>query len=406
MASSRQISTQSLVLVASIGVCAGLYYWALFIATFSHDGAIGPYYNAPGTDWMVFYSAARAYLDGNLALIFDGHRFTAHQNEVFAGWLSTPLPFHPWLYPPHYLLLVLPFGLMPFAVSYVLVMLLTFAALLAVMWQYAERRRDKWLQVTSLLLCPATALNVIAGQNAFLTSALLVGGFGLLARHPVAAGVLLGVLTYKPSLWLMVPVALIAARQWRAFGSATATALVLALAGLAVFGFDAWRLWLEQTVTPSADFYRSWLISGRLWGQSIYTWAVVLGASHSAANAVQAGATLAAGALVYWTFRRPFPDDLRLIILMAAAILAAPHVSGYDTLLLAIAASLFLSRLIAEDGAFLHVIMALPLWLSPLFNPPMADPIGLATPLLICLFIISVLSTALVRPQPSAMPAV
>src|SRR5690348_5962495 len=114
MMSSPRIATKDLGLLAAICVVVGLYGWAVFGVTFNHDGALGPHYNAPGTDWMVFFSAARAYLAGNLPLIFDGHRFTAHQNETFAYWLSAPLPFHPWLYPPHYLLLVLPFCLLPF----------------------------------------------------------------------------------------------------------------------------------------------------------------------------------------------------------------------------------------------------------------------------------------------------
>ncbi len=57
----------------------------------------------PFQDWMVFYSAARAYIDGDLAVIFDGVRFTALLNEHFANLLGVPLVLHPWIYPPTYL---------------------------------------------------------------------------------------------------------------------------------------------------------------------------------------------------------------------------------------------------------------------------------------------------------------
>ena len=396
---------QQLALVTLVCAAAGLYGWAVFLSTFGHDGAIGPRYNAPGTDWMVFYAAARAFFDGNLPLIFDGHRFTAHQNQMFAAWLSGQLPFHPWLYPPHFLLLALPFGLIPFSASYALFMCITGAVLVATIWLYAPPDYRRWLQLGSLLLCPAASITVIAGQNAFLTAALLVGGFGLLPRRPILAGVLLGVATFKPTLWLMVPVALIAARQWRVLASAAAVASVLALASLAVFGVEMWRQWLEMALSPPADFYSNWLESGRSWGLSVYTCAWVLGASHGVATLVQAAATLGAAAGVYVAFRGALAPDRQLAVLLAAAILAGPHVSSYDTLLLAIAASLLFCRALEEGAPLYEITLMLSVWLLPLFNPPRATPLGLMTPVLVALLIAIAMAGARVRSPASAAAA-
>jgi len=396
---------QQLALVTLVCAAAGLYGWAVFLSTFSHDGSIGPRYNGPGTDWMVFYAAARAFFDGNLPLIFDGHRFTAHQNQMFAAWLSGQLPFHPWLYPPHFLLLALPFGLIPFSASYALFMCITGAVLVATIWLYAPPDYRRWLQLGSLLLCPAASITVIAGQNAFLTAALLVGGFGLLPRRPILAGVLLGVATFKPTLWLMVPVALIAARQWRVLASAAAVASVLALASLAVFGVEMWRQWLEMALSPPADFYSNWLESGRSWGLSVYTCAWVLGASHGLATLVQAVATLGAAAGVYVAFRGALAPDRQLAVLLAAAILAGPHVSSYDTLLLAIAASLLFCRALEEGAPLYEITLMLSVWLLPLFNPPRATPLGLMTPVLVALLIAIAMAGARVRSPASAAAA-
>ncbi|HEX7968028.1 MAG TPA: glycosyltransferase family 87 protein [Stellaceae bacterium] len=397
------MTRQTLTLVAVTCGLSGLYGWAVFISTFGHDGSIGPRYNAPGTDWMVFYAAARAYLEGNLPLIFDGHGFTAYQNAMFADKLSRMLPFHPWLYPPHYLLLALPFSLIPFSSSYALFMAVTAAALAVALWLYGGPGHRKWPLLASLALCPASSLTVIAGQNAFLTGALLVGGFGLLARHPGLAGILLGAASIKPTLWLMVPIALVAARQWRALTSAAATAGLLALASLAVFGVETWRLWLEMMVSPAADFYGNWLESGRSWGLSVYTCAWVLGASHGVANFAQATATLAAGVSVFLAFRRPLTPDLQLAVLLAAAILAAPHVSSYDALLLAIAAGLLFCRALDEGAPLYLVTLMLAGWLLPLINPPRATPLGLLTPLIVTSFILCAMSGT---PARSSMRAV
>ncbi len=90
---------------------------------------IGPRYNVPGTDFMVYWGAARSALEGRTALIYDGVGFTQFLNERFADWVRGPLTFHPFVYPPHFLLLLIPFGLLPFGLSYAAFIGLTAAAL-------------------------------------------------------------------------------------------------------------------------------------------------------------------------------------------------------------------------------------------------------------------------------------
>lgn len=235
---------------------------------------------------------------------------------------------------------------------------------------------------------------MIVGQNAFLIGALFVGGFGLLSQQPILGGMLLGLLSFKPSLCLMVPVALIAARQWRALASAGATASLLALVSLAIFGSDVWWSWLQQTLAPSSDFLHNWLLAGRLAGQSIYACAWVLGASYKGATIAQACATLLSAITVFYVFRRRFPVDLQIIILLATTILAAPHVSPYDALLLAIAASLFLLRAFAADLPLAYVVPILVVWLCPLISPPLLFPMGLTIPGFIALFVLAAVSCA------------
>jgi hypothetical protein len=218
-----------------------------------------------------------------------------------------------------------------------------------------------------------------------------------LGRNPILAGALLGIATFKPTLWLMVPVALIAARQWRALAAAAAMGGLLALASLAVFGIDMWRQWLAMALSPPADFYSQWLEAGRSWGLSVYTCAWVLGASHNVGTLAQAVATLGAAAAVYVSFRGPLTPDRQLAVLLAATILAAPHVSSYDVLLLAIAACLMFSRALTDGAPLYEITLMLAIWLLPLFNPPRATPVGLMTPVLVALFIVLTMAGQRVR---------
>lgn len=189
----------------------------------------------PGTDWMAFYGAARAYLDGRLALIFDAAAFTAYLNADFGWWLAQPVAFRPWVYPPSFLLWLVPFGTLSLAASYVLFELLSGIALVVALFAVSDRRDARWLVVAAAFLCFGAADNVMQGQNGFLTAALLIGGWRTIPSSPVLGGALFGLLTIKPQFWVLVPVALVAAREWRALGAAIVAAAVLAAVSAAMF---------------------------------------------------------------------------------------------------------------------------------------------------------------------------
>jgi hypothetical protein len=374
-AAGQPLSPRQSVALAAICGASGIAAWTLWVWVLSAE---------PAQDWMVFYTAARAYFDGNLPLIFDGDALTAALNQRFLTWLASPLNLHPWVYPPTFLLLFVPFGMLAPATSLAVFLVTGFIALLAAAFFYVGRGQPRWIILFSLVLCPAVPFNVMTGQNAFFTSALLVGGFGLIGRWPVLAGALLGVLTYKPQMWLMVPVALVAARQWRALGGAAASALLLALLSLVVFGPEIWRAWLSL-VTGMDEAFRAWVTNGRLNGMSVFACATWLGAPPVVANLAQGVAIAIAAAIVYLAFRRPAPGALQLAVLLAATMLAAPHVSTSDAVLLALAASLF----VIASGRLgpAQLMLAAAVWISPLFNPPSVFRPGCLTPVLILLLL-------------------
>ena len=151
-------------------------------------------------------------------------------------------------------------------------------------------------------------------------------------------------LTVKPQFWLLVPVALAAGREWKALLWSILGGIGLALASALVFGLDSWRHWLDLARASYADPQGKWVELGRLWGDSIYASLVSGGASQTVANAAQAAGTLLGVALVYGAFRLPLPRDRKIAILLAGTILAAPHSSLADTVLLATAAGLWIGE--------------------------------------------------------------
>jgi hypothetical protein len=385
--------------ILAVAAVAALYGWAVVASTPAHPGSIGLNLNALGTDWMVFYGAVQWFFDGNLGGLFDGERFTAYLNSAFSGWLTQPTPFRPWVYPPSYLLMMLPFGTLPFTASYVAFQMVSAGFLAAALWFGADRPNTRPLVIAAALLGPAAAINVGMGQNAFLSAALLVGGCRLLQSRPALGGVILGMLTVKPQFWLLVPVALAAGREWKALLWSILGAIGLALASTLVFGIDSWRHWLLLAQASYADPQGKWVELGRLWGDSIYACLVAGGASQTVANAAQAAGTLLGVALVYGAFRLPLAGDRKIAVLLACTILAAPHSSLADTVLLATAAALWMGEAVEGEAAegvapLAPWTLALALWLVPLVNPPLVSPIGRLTPLLILGFVAMFLAGA------------
>ena len=125
---------------------------------------------------------------------------------------------------------------MPFGLSYVGWIMLTFAPYAAVVRGLVGRPIGWWLA----LAFPALFYNFVIGQNGCLTAALLGGALLFIPTRPVLAGICLGLLTYKPQYGPLFPLVLIATAQWRVIFAAAATTLAIAAASLVVFGTNTW----------------------------------------------------------------------------------------------------------------------------------------------------------------------
>ena len=120
-------------------------------------------------------------------------------------------------------------------------------------------------------------VNLGHGQNGFLTAALLGGALAILDRRPIVAGLLFGLLAYKPQFGLMIPLALVAGGYWRSFAAAVATVAFLAVAATIAFGPDVWRAFFDST-----HFMRTVVLEQGDPGwhkmQSLFAWARMWGA--------------------------------------------------------------------------------------------------------------------------------
>jgi alpha-1,2-mannosyltransferase len=270
------------------------------------------------SDFVSFWAAGRLAISGDPAAAYDIGRHRAIEQQVFAH-----LGFLPFPYPPSFLLLVAPFGLLPFWVA-----LGAWVAITATLYVLAARR---WIQPRFALAQAAAAANFITGQNGFLTSAIFICGAGLLATRPLIGGAILGLLSFKPQLAILLPVALLAGREWRAIAGALLSSSALVAASLLIFGTDTYRGFFG--ILPQ---YTHWLSDSRWpWGELASPFALLryLGLAQSAALAGHSVIAIAAAAAAAraWALKL----DERIPILAAATLLVPPYLFTYDGLLLA-----------------------------------------------------------------------
>jgi alpha-1,2-mannosyltransferase len=275
------------------------------------------YLYAPEVDFVSFWAAGRLALSGHAATAYD---INAHRSvEETVTHIGGLMPFP---YPPPFLFVVSAFAGPRYWLSYPLWMFATSGLYFA-----ATRRL---IAPRFAFAHPAAIVNAMIGQNGFLTSGIFLSGASALPRQPFAGGLILGLLAIKPQLGILLPVALLAGREWRAIGGAALSSLgLLALAVLA-FGLDSYRGFFAIT-----NQYAAFMVADRWnWAQqaSVFGFFRFLHAAQGVAIAAQASSAVAAAAITWRAWSAG--NEHKVAILAAATLLVPPYVFTYDSLLL------------------------------------------------------------------------
>jgi arabinofuranan 3-O-arabinosyltransferase len=272
-----------------------------------------------GDDFVNYWSAAYLTLHGRLAEIYDVNAFHAFQQGVVGPAVGG---YH-YSYPPVMLFMSAPLALIPYVPA-------LFVWLVAQWYAFYRVLRHEMGKGALLLALatPAVLVNAVGGQNGCWTAALLGGGLTLIERRPYLAGVLFGLMIYKPHLAILVPVALVAGRKWRTVVSAGVTAAGLVGASVLSFGADLWMHYFQNANVLRHVVLEDNGVVHRM--VSVFVAARPLGASVDAAYMIQGAFALlaCAAAAVVW-FRDTAPG-IRNAVLLLATCLATPYLQDYD----------------------------------------------------------------------------
>lgn len=346
------------------------------------DGAIDRNGKPIGTDFSSFYAAGSLALEDKAANVYDAAAHYARQQQIFGA----TTPYYAWYYPPIFLLVATPLALLPYPLALalwqglsLLFYLGVIAAILRRSTMPAAIRRAWWPVV---LAFPAVFINLGHGQNGFLTAGLFGAALMALTQRPYLAGMLFALMAYKPQFALVIPLALLAAGQWRCIAAAVLT--VIALVGItsALFGIESWtafavtaelsrKLLLEQGEVGFAKL-QSAFAAIRIWGGGI-----------ALAYLVQGLVSVAVIAGAVWIWRISRDVNLKAAVLLIATLLASPHVLDYDLMLLGPAIAFMVAVGLGGGFRSYDITLLAAAWIAPLLARSVASATGIPLGLIV-----------------------
>ncbi|MDZ7629041.1 MAG: glycosyltransferase family 87 protein [Parvularculaceae bacterium] len=304
---------------------------------------------ASAEDLVAFERAAAMAAEGRASETYDPSAFRAGLSPQHKGML--------WLNPPHALLLVAPLADAPYDLAKLWLMGLT---VLSLAFIGALARAPFWM-IAALIVSPAAFASLLVMQTGPLIAFGLLSALLLAPSRPMAAGLVLALLTVKPQYGLMAPVFLAALGQWRAVGWAAAFSAGFAALSVAAYGAAPWAAFFNSMTGGAISVHGANLHRDML---SVGSTLLKLGAGPFS-GAGQVAAIIICGALTFVAARR-LPRDAAIGMALLASAAASPSFWVYDWPLIA-AGLIMLARATPPWPPMIQLAAGL-LWIGPLYS--------------------------------------
>ncbi|MEM9140836.1 MAG: glycosyltransferase family 87 protein [Pseudomonadota bacterium] len=354
--------------VSSILAALAVLFLAGVLGAIAFVMAAGAYTGkAYPVDFAAFWGAARFAIEGRAIEAFDEwalHEYLAIPKENSENiWL--------WLYPPTWHLVVWPFGYLPFWLAYPL---FAVGALVVYIWALAPYARDgkAWPGDLNLVLAsPVVIIGTLNGNNGLLTAGVLLFAITALSQgREMRAGLLISILSMKPTLGILLPIALAAGGHWRAFLWATIGMVAMMVVATLVMGIGYWETFLQNSgevtdLVAKGDYPLQVTVS---WFGFVYG----IGLGTTLGFWIQGLVTLCFAVMVGWVFARERSWLWKGAILLIITPMATPYAHFYEMGFTLAGTILMVSAGAGRSWLDRSVIAAL--WVVPVFSLFLRDP--------------------------------
>lgn len=330
-----------LLILNLLGIGIALLLWHVIAPGFTLDA--GGIHLTNGQDFLNYWAAPQV-AERSVMTLFDGVAYQKQLHMLYGGEFARLL----WSYPLHSLFFYQFFAAYPY-VQALTIWLITGIALYVFSFYAAVPKQQRLWMLAMLLFSPIAILEILTRQNGFFIGAAALGVLVLLERkRPIAAGILLGLLTIKPQLFILWPLMLLIEREWRCIVAAILTTIAFVGLSLMLHGLHAWETYFtvigpqQWNLLSAAEFDSNrklyqLMMPGVIAGLRILSLpdAVVLGTQVVTSLAVLLGSICA--------FRRKLDLAQKTLLLASASLLFSPYGFNYDMTLLSAGILLVLS---------------------------------------------------------------
>ena len=278
-----------------------------------------------GADFSAFWATSQMVLSGQAAAVYEDDIIFAVEKSITGVDYRNPVP-----YPPIFFFIVAPLALLPYIPSLILWLTLTFSVFLYISYRFAPHTVTLWLTLSF----PGAFQNVIHGHNGFLTTSILGLAFLIIDKYPVAAGLVLGLLSFKPHLVMIVPLFLVVGRAWRTLAGMILSVLFLTMASVIFFGIDTWFAFLEKIPLMMQLMKHQFLQMHQV--VSTLGALLLMGVPYNIAIWIHLLCSCVGIGLTAVAWHKNKPSYVRNSLLVLSALIVTPYANSYDLTLLAL----------------------------------------------------------------------
>ncbi|MHB8612253.1 MAG: glycosyltransferase family 87 protein [Candidatus Dormibacteraceae bacterium] len=273
-----------------------------------------------GIDFHTYLAAAAVGLQQGWSHLYDQALVAIQQKRLVPSQWSQP-----FLSPPTVAWLVAPLTLFPYWTAFGIWAVFTFMTFaIALVWSGVSAGTSRWMLAVGALAPWWVVHAVNLGQVVPLVAAGVVVAWRLLRDdREIATGLVLAVIFLKPNTAVLVPLALLAAGRYRAFGAWLGAGGVLGVIALLILGPHGVSAYIDQLRAPLPSGAEALTLKGALNASGVF--AAVL-------RLVIVGLVLATA------FKLRASPGLALPVGVVGSLLVAPYLHASDLCLLAAAA--------------------------------------------------------------------
>lgn len=363
-----------------------LYLWIFSYYTVVDISNKDKFSSPFGVDFAVYYATGQMVLEGNIEDIYDIQLHHTRLETI----LDRDVPFSlPWVYPPTFLLAVLPFSYFSYNIALIIWITSTFVLAISAVYLLVPNKKNLIFIVFGF---PGVLMNLRWGQNSFLNTALLGFGVYFMESNPMVSGLMFGFMTYKPQLAFFILLFLLLSKKWNVIFWSILFSLINIVVTVLVFGYNVWINFINGFFHSSSLLLTSVWESTAAIQPTLYSALRLFGIKGNVLKISLIIIAILTSAYSIWLWNRADRISIRGAIIVIYIFLISPYYVQYDLMLLSIPLLLISYDLLEYGYQKFEILMLGILWLMPIVN----WPIVLLTGVQICPFVLMIVLLMLI----------